>query len=138
MEPVTFNLRGETGGVVGYNVNPEMVHGQDMSFYTVPLADILDRHNAPAVIDYLSLDIEGAEYDAMKDFPFDRYQFKIMTIERAETDLQRLLVEKGYHPLTMIADYGESLWVHRDLEETLDLQALGNFHFPVPFDNSPP
>lgn len=45
------------------------------------LADILDEHGAPAEIDYLSVDIEGAEADALLAFPFDRYRFAAMTIE---------------------------------------------------------
>ena len=51
---------------------------------SVALADILTDANAPSTIDYLSLDIEGAEYDALSTFPCTKYQFTVMTVERPE------------------------------------------------------
>ncbi len=47
----------------------------------VPLATVLDQHNAPSTIDYLSLDTEGSEYRILSTFPFDRYVFRTITIE---------------------------------------------------------
>ena len=41
---------------------------------TQTLAGILDAHCSPKVVDYLSLDVEGAEWRVMHQFPFDRYQ----------------------------------------------------------------
>jgi len=65
----------------------------------VPLWELLRRHGAPPVIEYLSLDIEGAEWLALKDFPFDEFRILCMTIERGGRDyvrLARLLHSKGY------------------------------------------
>ena len=39
---------------------------------TVPLGAILRAAAAPAVIDYMSIDVEGAEEGVMATFPFDR------------------------------------------------------------------
>lgn len=64
----------------------------------VPLADLLLEHHAPEVIDYLTLDIEGAEYRVLKDFPFDRYKFRWVCIEEHHCD--ELLVSKGYRKVT--------------------------------------
>lgn len=64
-----------------------------------PLWEILKAQNAPSVIDYMSMDIEGAEYLALKDFPFDQYTFLCMTIERNSRHyitLRRLLLSHGY------------------------------------------
>jgi hypothetical protein len=64
-----------------------------------PLWEILKEQNAPSVIDYMSMDIEGAEYLALKDFPFDQYRFLCMTIERNSRHylaLRRLLFSHGY------------------------------------------
>ena len=44
---------------------------------TVPLADLLKHADAPAEIDYLSLDVAGAEALVLDGFPFDRYTFKV-------------------------------------------------------------
>ena len=65
----------------------------------VPLWDLLERSNAPQTIDYMSLDIEGAEWLALRDFPFDRYRFRCMTIERGGKDYSKvaaLLRRHGY------------------------------------------
>jgi hypothetical protein len=33
------------------------------------------------VIDYLSLDVEGQEYNILRTFPFDKYKFRCITVE---------------------------------------------------------
>ena len=68
---------------------------------TTTLADVLARNNAPPFIHFVSLDIEGAELDALKGIPFDKYRFGAMAIEHNEeepkrSDLLKFLEEKGY------------------------------------------
>jgi FkbM family methyltransferase len=48
---------------------------------SITLLDLLDYYNAPNIIDYLSLDTEGSEYDILSSFNFETYDIKIMTIE---------------------------------------------------------
>lgn len=68
------------------------------------LTDVLNEVNAPKTIDYISLDIEGAEYDALLAFPFDEYEFIIMTVEHNlylgdsvnKENINKLLTSKGY------------------------------------------
>lgn len=60
----------------------------------------------------------------MRDFPFDRYVFKILTIERPKAELVELLQQNGYERLCEIATFGETLWVHQRHKPTLDLKAL--------------
>jgi hypothetical protein len=50
--------------------------------YTRTLQTILKKHNAPKFIEFLSLDTEGAEYEVLKNFPFNEYTFGAMVIER--------------------------------------------------------
>lgn len=45
---------------------------------------LLELNHAPKVIDYISLDADDANIDFMENFPFDEYEFKVMTYE---TDL---------------------------------------------------
>ena len=68
---------------------------------TVTLAEVLDRTSAPAFIHFLSLDIEGAELDALRGIPFERFRFGAMAIEHNEeepkrTDIIKFLEERGY------------------------------------------
>lgn len=68
---------------------------------TTTLGELLERTRAPAYIHFLSLDIEGAELEALKGVPFDKYRFGAMAIEHNEeepkrSDLLKFLEEKGY------------------------------------------
>ena len=77
----------------------------------VVLSDVLDKYKAPPIIDYLSLDVEGAELRILKAFPFDRYIFRVMTIEhngypKPMAQLRRLLESKNYKIMKVTsADY---------------------------------
>jgi FkbM family methyltransferase len=67
---------------------------------TITLMDLLDLYNAPAMIDYLSIDTEGSEYEILKGFDFSKYQFEVITVEHNFTsmrhDLYNLLTQNGY------------------------------------------
>lgn len=68
---------------------------------TITLADILARANAPRFIHYLSMDIEGAELDALRGFPFDTYRLGAINLEHnfeepKRTEILELLKLHGY------------------------------------------
>jgi FkbM family methyltransferase len=68
---------------------------------TTTLGEILARTNAPSFIHFMSLDIEGAELDALKGVPFEKYRFGAFAIEHNDeepkrSDLIKFLEEKGY------------------------------------------
>ena len=62
-----------------------------------PLAAVLKRHDAPRQIDYLSLDVEGFEYEILRTFPFDQYRFGCLDIERPPPELVEHLKWNGYN-----------------------------------------
>jgi hypothetical protein len=82
---------------------------------TVTLVTILKFIKAPKVIDYLSLDVEGGEWDIFKEFDFDLYRFLIMSIERPTHQLQIHLFRHGYVFLYMIANFGDCIFIHTTL-----------------------
>lgn len=45
------------------------------------LEALLDKHDAPKVIDYLNIDTEGAEWEILRVFNFDKYKFRTITVE---------------------------------------------------------
>ena len=68
---------------------------------TVTLREILERHSAPTFIHFMSIDIEGAELEALKGIPLDKYRFGAMAIEHNEeepkrTDIINYLRKYGY------------------------------------------
>lgn len=66
-----------------------------IEIYTTTLEKELDEVNAPKIIDFLSLDVEGAEWIVMRLFPFHKYKFICMAIERPNKKLDILLELKG-------------------------------------------
>ena len=76
------------------------ISGKKYSVNTISLYDLLIKHRAPNIIDYLSIDTEGSEYEILKSFNFDTFKFKIITIEHNYTfkrdDIYTLLTSKGY------------------------------------------
>jgi hypothetical protein len=68
------------------------------------IKDILDEYNAPKTIDYISVDIDPMSMIALDNFPFDEYEFKVMTFEHdtyrngpeQKDQAYALLTEKGY------------------------------------------
>jgi len=69
--------------------------------YTKTLYSILNAHNAPKFIEFLSLDAEGSEYEILKNFPFEEYIFGSILIERGidkeKNKNIRLLLEKNQY-----------------------------------------
>ena len=68
---------------------------------TTTIGSILRRAKAPEYIHYMSLDTEGAEWEILRVFPFERYRLGAMTIEHngeqpKRTQIRRLLEAHGY------------------------------------------
>lgn len=67
---------------------------------TISLADLLDLHAAPAVIDYLSVDTEGTEWDILSHFDFSSREIRVLTVEHNgepnRTRIRQLLEARGF------------------------------------------
>lgn len=117
-EKVKVKFRGVYGGIVG-NLDEKLANRKREpnapveERYTAPLIELLQKFNVPQTIDYLSLDVEGAEYLIMKDFPFHQYSIKVMTVERPNKELRSLFEKEGFIFLKDLAWWGETLWAHK-------------------------
>ena len=61
------------------------------------LTSILKKSHAPKEIDFLSLDVEGAELEVLKGVDFDEFSFKFMLIEvRDIIRIEKFLKKYGY------------------------------------------
>jgi FkbM family methyltransferase len=86
--------------------------GDKYEVYTVSLLDLLNKYKAPKVIDYLSIDTEGSEFDILSAFDFDAYKIKVITCEHNYTPMREkiydLLTSKGYtRKLTNISRFDD-------------------------------
>lgn len=117
-ERVTFRQKKHIGGILGYDnkmnesINTYNIRAIDESLVTTTLEEALKYFNAPKVIDYFSLDIEGAEFPAMKNFNFEEYSFRVITIERPSEPLHRLLIKNGYKMAAILSNFGEILYIN--------------------------
>jgi FkbM family methyltransferase len=101
---VRFHTQGELGGIadtLGSTWKKEAMAAPVVELQTVTLADILARANAPSYIHFMSLDIEGAELEALRGLPFDKYRFGAIAIEHNEeepkrTEVLNYLAARGY------------------------------------------
>jgi FkbM family methyltransferase len=70
------------------------------SVESVSLTDLLREHNAPQMIDYLSIDTEGSEFDILQNFDFSTYAIRVITVEHNYTSNRQkifgLLSNLGY------------------------------------------
>ena len=105
---VDFVLADEYGGITDFtdadgHVERRQAYadrGQIIRLRTISLEDFLEKHNAPKIIDYLSIDTEGSEYEILKNFPFEKWDIRLLTVEHNFTpmreDLRTLLEGHGY------------------------------------------
>jgi hypothetical protein len=116
-QKVQVKFRGVFGGMVG-KLDERLANRKKEpdapleDRYTTPIRQVLSQFQAPHVIDYLSLDVEGMEYMIMEDFPFDEYTIRLLTIERPSQPLKKLMEDNGYLFLKQLAWWGETLWAH--------------------------
>ena len=61
---------------------------------------MLEKHDAPSLIDYLSIDTEGSEYEILRAHDFEKFKFKIITVEHnysnRRNNIFELLTANGY------------------------------------------
>jgi Methyltransferase FkbM domain len=100
---VKFHTHAGLGGIADTlgKWKEEAAKSPAVELTTTTLAEVLARDHAPSFIHFLSLDIEGAELEALKGVPFDKYRFGAMAIEHNDeepkrSDLLKFLAERGY------------------------------------------
>lgn len=116
-QKVKVQFRGVFGGIIG-KLSSKLADRKkepdapEVTRYTAPIKEVLEKFSVPKTIDYMSLDVEGSEYEIMKSFPFETYTIRVLTVERPSKQLKELLESKGYSFLAELAPWGEYLWCH--------------------------
>lgn len=102
-QTVKFHTHSGLGGIADTlgKWKEEAQKSPAVELTTTTLGDILARANAPTFIHFLSLDIEGAELDALKGMDLNKYRFGAMAIEHNDeepkrTDIINYLRQHGY------------------------------------------
>ena len=113
----------EYGGIVGKDFDNKR-NPQKEKRFTVSIRTMFEQFSVPKRIDYLSLDVEGAEELIMKEFPFHLYTVSFVTIERPSLGLQTLMKKNGYLFVMLLVNWGETIWVHDSVLELLSMEEI--------------
>lgn len=130
----TQPICSETGKIVDFMVHPggslsgiadyleESILNscvKNLSLPTLSLVDLLKKYNSPKVIDYLSIDTEGSEYEILKTMDFTKYKFRTITVEHnkglRKTEIFRLLTKNEYTLLQTDWPYFEDWYIHNSV-----------------------
>ncbi len=93
--------------------------GNNYEVQTISLNELLEKHQAPADIDYLSIDTEGSEFEILNNFDFSKHSFKIITCEHNFTPMREnifeLMVKNGYVRKFENLSYFDDWYVRADI-----------------------
>lgn len=115
---------GQFASISGYqdldsHSNERKKNSRHISVKAYQLNELLKAH-APSdkIIDYLSIDVEGAERDILERLNFERWQFRLITVEhnsrQCDTDfLQRFFSEKSYLSFENSLFTNNEYWFYR-------------------------
>lgn len=88
---------------------------------TINPTELLERFNAPTLIDYMSLDVEGAEVDVLEALDLSKFKIALMSIEHnhvviKKNKIRRILSDLGY---IAIEHRNDDLFFHPDITSSL-------------------
>jgi len=100
---VSFKASAALGGIVDTlgTWKDKANEAPTVQFTTTTLRDIVATNHAPRFIHFMSLDIEGAELEALKAFPFDTHRMGALAVEHnyeepKRTQIEELMKSHGY------------------------------------------
>ena len=117
---IDFVQRAQLGGIIADDTDnrdrgPETERGAVVRMEARSLHSILRSENAPRVIDYLSIDVEGAEGRILGGFPFEDYVFNCMTVERPKDRLREVLMQNEYKVIREVPGL-DVFYIHKSFE----------------------
>ena len=96
---INVNFIEKPGGRSFINLDNNKKKTISNAFNTISLNNLFEKYNV-SEIDYLSIDTEGTEFEILKNFNFEKYKPKIITVEHNYKDYRKkifnLLTKKKY------------------------------------------
>ena len=122
-----FSL-GPMGGIIDRRFdNQPDAQSSKHRVRAIPLHRALRSASAPQVIDYLNLDVEGAETVVLPStFPWKAFTFLTLTIERPPPDLNERLFQNGYLFAKLIGN-ADVAYVHKSHPNAANISANDSF-----------
>ncbi len=99
--------------------------GRRYAVNTISLTELLEKYNAPFVIDYLSIDTEGSEFEILGNFDFSKYQINFISCEhnftKTRSQIQQLLESNGFRRVLVDLSRFDDWYVNDSLFEAKGL-----------------
>ena len=95
---LALNLKTDVN-VKKHKINAKKFSNNSYNFIKkgIPLNDLLAKNNAPKLIDFFSLDVEGVELEVLQGINYKEYRFKYLLIEVRNFDrINNFLIKKNY------------------------------------------
>ena len=121
-------------GVFGGIIAPDMdnakkrakekfrIRNEVKKFYTVNISNIFEKFAVPSTIQYISLDVEGAEERIVESFPFGMYTVLAFTIERPSKKVLEILEYENFVEVGVLGHFGDTMYLNKkvpDFQEVL-------------------
>ena len=112
---VSFTRAGHLGGIRDHlslwASDKRLAGAETVELTTTTMDEILERAQAPRYLHYVSLDVEGAEYEVLQGLDLAKYQVGALTVEhnfeeRKRSRIQAYLKKRGYR-LAMSMKYDD-------------------------------
>ncbi len=111
-EELEFIEDGMLSTLLAHVESDHHVRSRNVSYQvtTISLMDLLESHQAPAHVDFLSIDTEGSELEILKEMDFSKFSFGFIAVEHNfsnnRQNIHQLLSDCGYVRIFQ----SESMW----------------------------
>lgn len=112
----------ELSGIADYSAGEHFdsarESGHQLDIETISLNDLLAQYDAPAHIDYLSIDTEGSELDILANFDLGARSISLMSVEHNDATagpIDALLADHGLERVFRQYSQWDAWYVNRDL-----------------------
>ncbi len=126
-EILEFQIDDEISGIKRYFDGAHTRKGKTIKVKTISLKDLLKKYNSPKIIDFLSVDTEGSEFEILKNFPFNEYSVKLIAVEHNAHSGRKEDIIKRKKIFDLLTKNGFIRQPHEEISKKFGDKEGGNF-----------
>jgi FkbM family methyltransferase len=121
--PFMTTQNSEYSALKGSSVHREQFRNAvEVSVISVNLTDLLIEQKTPSVIDFLSIDTEGNEYEILLGLDFGKFTFNFISVESSKDSdqISQCLASNGYTQILNNISLWDQWWINTNLLEKFE------------------